>query len=64
MSTTNTPPPEIIVRFWPFSVSAKGKEAVSAVKMPLAIAIVLRMFLMGGGVVLAGWLSWPFVRLF
>lgn len=63
MSTTNTPPPEITVRFLPFAVTAKGKEAVNAVKYPLAIAIVLRAFFVGLSLGVAAWCGWPLIKL-
>ena len=35
-------PPELIVKFWPPSVTAKGVPAINAVRRPLAFAIYSR----------------------
>jgi hypothetical protein len=37
-------PPEIIVKFWPPSITAKGSRAIDAVRRPLAFAIYSRPF--------------------
>jgi hypothetical protein len=51
--------PEIVVKFWPPSITAKGVRAIDAVRRPLAFAIYARPFvtaaiwlmllLLGGG---------------
>ncbi len=35
-------PPEIVVRFWPPSITARGARAIDAVRRPLAFAIYSR----------------------
>ena len=37
-------PPEIVVKFWPPSITAKGSRAIDAVRRPLAFAIYSRPF--------------------
>jgi hypothetical protein len=37
-------PPELIVRFWPPSVTARGLPAIKAIQRPLAFAIYSRPF--------------------
>jgi len=57
-------PPELIVKFWPPSVTAKGPVAINAVKRPLAFAVyarpvvmvVLGIALIWGGHECARWL--------
>jgi hypothetical protein len=42
MNGTN--PHELIVKFWPPSVTAKGVQAINAVRRPLAFAVYSRPF--------------------
>jgi hypothetical protein len=37
-------PPEIVVKFWPPSITARGARAIDAVRRPLAFAIYSRPF--------------------
>lgn len=37
-------PPELIVKFWPPSVTARGLPAIKAIQRPLAFAIYARPF--------------------
>jgi hypothetical protein len=37
------PPPELIVKFWPPSVTAKGVQAIDAIKRPLAFLVYARV---------------------
>jgi hypothetical protein len=37
-----TNPPELIVKFWPPSVTAKGVPAINAIRRPLAFAVYSR----------------------
>jgi hypothetical protein len=39
-------PPELIVKFWPPSVTAKGSEAIRAIRGPLAFVVFTRPFVM------------------
>jgi hypothetical protein len=56
-------PPELIVKFWPPSVTAKGSIAINAVKRPLAfdvyarpvVATILGLALIWTGHQYAGW---------
>jgi hypothetical protein len=34
--------PELIVKAWPFSVTAKGAKAIDAIRKPLAFAVYTR----------------------
>jgi hypothetical protein len=39
----NSPPrPELVIKFWPPSITAKGVEAIDAVRRPMAFAIYSR----------------------
>ena len=38
-------PPELIVKFWPPSITARGLPAINAVRRPLAFAIYSRPFI-------------------
>jgi hypothetical protein len=38
-------PPELIVTFWPVTITAKGSEAIRAIQRPLAFVIFTRPFL-------------------
>jgi hypothetical protein len=51
-------PPELIVKFWPPSVTARGLAAIKAVERPLAFAVYSRPFV---AVVLALILRWQAV---
>jgi hypothetical protein len=52
-----SPPPKLIVKFWPPSVTAEGVPAINAIRRPLAfavysrpvVAIVLGLALLWGG---------------
>jgi hypothetical protein len=49
--------PEIVVKFWPPSITARGARAIDAVRRPLAFAIYSRPFVaiaMGGLLVSGG----------
>ncbi len=37
-------PPELIVKFWPPSITARGVPAINAVRRPLAFAVYSRPF--------------------
>ena len=37
-------PPELIVKFWPPSVTARGRPAINAVRRPVAFAFYSRPF--------------------
>jgi hypothetical protein len=39
-------PPELQVKFWPPSLSAKGSEAIRAIRRPLAFAICMGPFVL------------------
>jgi hypothetical protein len=39
-------PPELVVKFWPPSVTAKGSEAIRAIRRPLAFVIFTRPFVL------------------
>ena len=36
-------PPELIVKFWPPSITARGVTAINAVRRPLAFAVYARL---------------------
>jgi hypothetical protein len=36
------PPPKLIVKFWPPSVTAEGVQAINAIRRPLAFAVYMR----------------------
>lgn len=52
-----SPPPKLIVKFWPPSVTAEGVQAINAIRRPLAfavycravVAIVIGLFVVCGG---------------
>ena len=48
-------PPELIVKFWPPSVTARGLPAIKAIQGPLAFAIYSRPFVTIAMAVLVGW---------
>jgi len=39
-------PPEIVVKFWPPSITARGAPAISAVRKPLAFVLYSRPFVL------------------
>jgi hypothetical protein len=41
-----TEPPELVVKFWPPSVTAKGSEAIRAIRRPLAFVLYTRPFVL------------------
>ena len=49
-------PPELIVKFWPPSVTARGLPAIKAIERPLAFAIYSRPVV---AIVLALIFGWP-----
>jgi hypothetical protein len=48
-------PPELIVKFWPPSVTAKGVPAIRAVQRPLAFAVYSRPFVVIALALIFGW---------
>jgi hypothetical protein len=36
------PPPKLVVKFWPPSVTAEGVPAINAIRRPLAFAVYMR----------------------
>jgi len=48
-------PPELIVKFWPPSVTARGLPAIKAIERPLAFAIYARPFVTIVMALLVGW---------
>jgi hypothetical protein len=48
-------PPELIVKFWPPSVTARGLPAIKAIQWPLAFAIYSRPFVTIVMALLLGW---------
>jgi hypothetical protein len=44
------PRPELVVKFWPPSITAKGVEAIEAIRRPMAFAVYTRPIF---GVILA-----------
>jgi hypothetical protein len=62
---TGRDPPELIVKFWPPSVTAKGIPAINAIRRPLAFAVYARPFVaaaVGLVLVLSGneYAAWTF----
>jgi hypothetical protein len=48
-------PPELIVKFWPPSVTARGLPAIKAIQRPLAFAVYSRPLVTIAMAVLIGW---------
>jgi hypothetical protein len=47
--------PELTVKFWPPSVTARGLPAIKAIQRPLAFAIYSRPFVTMAMALLVGW---------
>jgi len=48
-------PPELIVKFWPPSVTARGVPAIKAIERPLAFAVYSRPFVTIALALILGW---------
>ena len=48
-------PPELIIKFWPASVTARGLPAIKAIEKPLAFAIYARPFVTIATALILGW---------
>jgi hypothetical protein len=50
--------PEIVIKFWPPSITARGARAIDAVRRPLAFAIYSRPFVVIAGLLVVGGTSY------
>jgi hypothetical protein len=48
-------PPELIVKFWPPTVTARGVVAIKAIERPLAFAVYSRPFVVIALALIFGW---------